>query len=152
MVRCCPTTGTPLPSRSERGGDKRKRYETTRSGRFTDVANRTVAYPRGLFRDATPLPGFQYHYKKLPAEMKEMMFQAKAPEALEVLARCLHSKDERVTAAQTILDCGYGRPAQTIDANPIQLYAEVPMKSESSGGMAKGCREIVAHWRCYRHR
>jgi hypothetical protein len=50
--------------------------------------------------------------------MKEM-FQAKAGEALEVLSRCLHSKDDRVAilAAQAILDRGYGKPVQAIDAN-----------------------------------
>ena len=32
---------------------------------------------------------------KLPAEMREM-FQAKAPEAFEVLTRCLQSDDDRV--------------------------------------------------------
>ena len=41
-----------------------------------------------------------------------------------------------MTAAQAILDRGYGRPAQTIDASitenePIKLFAEVPMKSKS---------------------
>jgi hypothetical protein len=36
-----------------------------------------------------------------------------------VLARCLQSNDERIgiVAAQSILDCGYGKPTQSIDAN-----------------------------------
>jgi hypothetical protein len=75
---------------------------------------------------------------KLPAEMKEM-FQAKAGDALEVLTRCLQSNDDRVAimAAQAILDRGYGRPHQSIDANvnadasPVR-YVEVPRKAASA--------------------
>jgi hypothetical protein len=34
--------------------------------RCSDVVNRTVTtHPRGLFRDETPVPGFQYHYIRL---------------------------------------------------------------------------------------
>jgi hypothetical protein len=60
---------------------------------------------------------------KLPAEMREM-FQAKAPEAFEVLTRHLHSPDPRIsiTAASAILDRAYGKPAQPIDANVTSRF------------------------------
>jgi hypothetical protein len=69
---------------------------------------------------------------KLPAEI-QALFQAKSEEALEVLTRCLQSDDDRIAmlAAQAILDRGYGKPAQTIDASitegdSVRFYAEVP--------------------------
>jgi len=69
---------------------------------------------------------------KLPAEIKEM-FQAKAPEAFEVLCRHLDAKDPRVAvaAATQILDRAYGRPVQQVDANineenSVRYIAEVP--------------------------
>jgi hypothetical protein len=69
---------------------------------------------------------------KLPTEVKEA-FQAKAPEALAVLVRCLESSDDRIAmlAAQAILDRGYGKPVQQVDANlnedsSVRYYAEVP--------------------------
>ena len=75
---------------------------------------------------------------KLPTEMKEM-FQAKASEAFAVLSKHLNSTDPRVavSAATQILDRAYGRPAQVIDASfseqePIHVFAEVPMKSETN--------------------
>lgn len=75
---------------------------------------------------------------KLPAEMREI-FQAKAPEAFEVLCKHLHASDPRVSvaAATQILDRAYGRPVQAIDANitedggPVRYYAELPKKAES---------------------
>ena len=61
------------------------------------------------------------------------MFQAKAPEAFEVLCKHLHAKDPRVSvaAATQILDRAYGRPVQSIDANinedgNVRYIAEVP--------------------------
>ncbi len=61
------------------------------------------------------------------------MFQARSQEALEVLTRCLQSDDERIAmmAAQAILDRGYGKPVQSIDANisedgGVRFYAELP--------------------------
>ena len=67
------------------------------------------------------------------------MFQAKAGEALEVLTRCLRSDDDRIAmmAAQAILDRGYGKPAQTIDASitegdSVHFYAEVPKTAAST--------------------
>ena len=83
---------------------------------------------------------------ELPADIREA-FKAKAPEALEVLERGLQSDDERIAmqAAQAILDRGYGKPAQTIDANinegggPIRYYAELPEKAESVDAWAKFC-------------
>ena len=69
---------------------------------------------------------------KLPAEMREI-FQAKAPEAFEVLCKHLNAKDPRVAvaAATQILDRAYGRPVQQVDANinedsNVRYYAEVP--------------------------
>jgi hypothetical protein len=73
---------------------------------------------------------------KLPAEMREI-FQAKAPEAFEVLCKHLHSTDPRISAAAAtqILDRAYGRPIQSIDASisedPVR-YVEVPRKSASA--------------------
>jgi hypothetical protein len=75
---------------------------------------------------------------KLPADIREA-FKARAPEALEVLTRCLHSDDDRIAmmAAQAILDRAYGKPHQTqsIDANISEgsvRYVEVPRKAESA--------------------
>jgi hypothetical protein len=69
--------------------------------------------------------------------MREM-FRAKAPQALEVLTRCLQSDDDRIAmmAAQAILDRGYGRPVQSIDANinddPVRYIVELPKKSATT--------------------
>jgi hypothetical protein len=74
---------------------------------------------------------------KLPAEMREM-FQAKAPEAFEVLCKHLHATDPRVSvsAATQILDRAYGRPVQSIDANinddPVRYIVELPKKSATT--------------------
>jgi hypothetical protein len=70
------------------------------------------------------------------------MFQARSQEALEVLTRCLQSDDERIAivAAQAILDRGYGKPTQLIDASitedggPIRYYAELPRKADTAAG------------------
>ena len=65
--------------------------------------------------------------------MKEM-FQAKAPEAFEVLCKHLHASDPRVSvsAATQILDRAYGRPVQSIDVSEdgptVRYIAEVPEK------------------------
>jgi Family of unknown function (DUF5681) len=72
---------------------------------------------------------------KLPAEMREI-FQAKAPEAFEVLCRHLHATDPRVAlaAATQILDRAYGRPVQSIDASISEgaiRFVEIPRKAES---------------------
>jgi Family of unknown function (DUF5681) len=77
------------------------------------MANRN---DKGNFRKgASGNPGGR---PKLPAEIREM-FQARSQEALEVLTRCLQSDDERIAraAAQAILDRGYGRPTQSIEAS-----------------------------------
>src|SRR6476659_7431097 len=87
---------------------------------------------------------------KLPADIREA-FKAKAPQALEVLTRCLQSGDDRIAmmAAQAILDRGYGKPMQSIDANinddPVRYIVELPKKSANDEGMAgkhqaRGCR------------
>jgi hypothetical protein len=54
-----------------------------------------------------------------------------------VLTRCLQSDDDRVAmmAAQAILDRGYGKPVQQVDANINEgsvRYVEVPRKAESA--------------------
>ena len=72
-----------------------------------------------------------------PADIREA-FKAKAPAALEVLTRCLQSDDDRVAmmAAQAILDRGYGKPTQSIDANisedRVRYIAEVPVKAATT--------------------
>ena len=74
---------------------------------------------------------------KLPAEIRAL-FQARSEEALEVLTRCLQSGDDRIAmlAAQAILDRGYGRPVQSIDANisedRVRYIAEVPVKAATT--------------------
>jgi hypothetical protein len=84
---------------------------------------------------------------KLPAEMREM-FQAKAPEAFEVLCRHLDSKDPRVAvaAATQILDRAYGRPVQSIDANineegSVRYIAEVPRKAATTEEWLESIRQ-----------
>ena len=73
----------------------------------------------------------------LPADIREA-FKAKAPQALEVLTRCLQSGDDRIAmmAAQAILDRGYGKPTQSIDANindnPVRYIVELPKKSATT--------------------
>ena len=65
------------------------------------------------------------------------MFQAKAPEAFEVLCKHLHAKDPRVSvaAATQILDRAYGRPVQAIDTNitednsAVRVYVPKPCKT-----------------------
>jgi hypothetical protein len=80
---------------------------------------------------------------KLPAEMREI-FQAKAPEAFEVLCKHLHASEPRIAlaAATQILDRAYGRPVQSIDANitddPIRVY--VPQKAASTEEWLEGIR------------
>ena len=92
---------------------------------------------------------------KLPAEMREM-FQAKSQEALDVLIRCLQSGDDRVAmmAAQAILDRGYGKPMQSIDADvtedggSVRYYVEIPEKAQrrSNGWRASGGRAPSVRW------
>ena len=55
---------------------------------------------------------------KLPEELKEA-FKALAPKALETLADVMANSDrdsDRVKAAEVILDRGYGKATQPIDA------------------------------------
>jgi len=48
-------------------------HETTRRGRSSNVANPTVPpTPRGLFRDETPVPGFQHQYNRPEAHAEPM--------------------------------------------------------------------------------
>ena len=55
-----------------------------------------------------------------------------------MLTRCLQSDDDRVAmmAAQAILDRGYGKPTQSIDANinddPVRYIVELPEKSATT--------------------
>ena len=56
---------------------------------------------------------------KIPDELKEA-FKALAPKALEVLQEIMIQGDknaDRVKAAEVILDRGWGKPLQQIDAN-----------------------------------
>ena len=80
---------------------------------------------------------------KLPADIREA-FKAKAPEALEVLTRCLQSDDDRIAmmAAQAILDRGYGKPTQSIDARTGwpdgSLYRRDASQGREHRGLAQG--------------
>jgi hypothetical protein len=49
-------------------------------------------------------------------------------EALNVIAHCLRSADEkiRLMAASLMLDRGYGKPEQRVDAEVTHRFAEVP--------------------------
>jgi hypothetical protein len=82
---------------------------------------------------------------KLPADIREA-FKARAPQALEVLTRCLQSNDDRVAmmAAQAILDRGYGKPAQSIDAkiseDRVRYIVELPEKSATTEEWLEGIR------------
>ena len=55
-----------------------------------------------------------------------------------MLNRCLQSDDDRIAmmAAQAILDRGYGKPMQSIDANinddPVRYIVELPEKSATT--------------------
>ena len=89
---------------------------------------------------------------KLPTEIREC-FRAKAPEALQVLTRCLQSVDDRIAmmAAQAILDRGYGKPTQWIDADisedgggPVRYYAEVPKPCSSTEEWVRDVEEYLA--------
>jgi len=88
----------------------------------------------GFHRGESGNPGGR---PRLPADIREA-FKAKAPQALEVLTRCLQSDDDRIAmmAAQAILDRGYGRPTQSIDANinddPVRYIVELPKKSATT--------------------
>jgi hypothetical protein len=87
---------------------------------------------------------------KLPAEMREI-FQAKAPEAFEVLCKHLHATDPRVSvaAATQILDRAYGRPVQSIDANINEdggtvRYVEVPRKAANAAEWLQSVPDTLA--------
>ena len=70
---------------------------------------------------------------KLPTEMREM-FQAKAPEAFEVLTQASTRQRPKGFGfcGQAILDRAYGRPVQSIDVREdgptVRYIAEVPEK------------------------
>ena len=82
---------------------------------------------------------------KLPADIRSA-FKAKAPQALEVLTRCLQSEDDRIAmlAAQAILDRGYGRPTQSIDVREdgptVHYYAEMPEKCATTAEWLESIR------------
>ena len=54
---------------------------------------------------------------KMPAELKEAM-QGLAEDAIRVLREAMQSDDQRarIVAAAHVLDRGYGKPAQTVNA------------------------------------
>jgi acyl carrier protein phosphodiesterase len=51
-----------------------------------------------------------------------------APQALDVVAKALHSKDERtrLVAATIILERGYGKPLVQVEAQTVHRFAQVP--------------------------
>ena len=63
-----------------------------------------------------------------------------------MLIRCLQSDDDRIAimAAQAILDRGYGKPTQSIDANindnPVRYIVELPQKSATTQEWLEGIR------------
>ena len=95
---------------------------------------------------------------KLPADIREA-FKAKAPEALEVLTRCLQSDDDRIAmmAAQAILDRGYGKPTQSIDVREdgptVRYIAEMPVKDETTEEWLKGnaATSLSTDEQCFHH-
>ena len=90
---------------------------------------------------------------KLPADIREA-FKAKAPEALEVLTRCLQSGDDRIAmmAAQAILDRGYGKPTQSMmPAMMARRFAITPrcprsLQRRRNGWRASGGRMPGERW------
>jgi hypothetical protein len=66
--------------------------------------------------------------KPIPEDVKEMA-RALAPEAIQTLGEIMLDKEapppSRVAAATTLLDRGYGRPAQTINANVSRTIVDV---------------------------
>ena len=93
--------------------------------------------------------------RHLPWEVpvpRRLLFRikAKAPEALEVLTRCLQSGDDRIAmmAAQAILDRGYGRPTQSIDVREdgptVRYIAEMPVKDKTTEEWLKGNAAYLA--------
>ena len=86
--------------------------------------------------------------------MREM-FQAKAPEAFEVLCKHLHATDPRVSvsAATQILDRAYGRPVQSIDVSSrmARRFAITPrcprsVQRRRNGWKASGARMPGERW------
>lgn len=76
-----------------------------------------------------PLPGQLKEAKRLkphPARVVQEMFQLKAPQALQALEEALGDPKLKVTAANSILDRGYGKAVQQ-----VQLSAEIDGKMKS---------------------
>jgi hypothetical protein len=70
-----------------------------------------------------------------------------APEALEVIARCMRDKDARVRlmAANIMLERGYGKPQQQVDAEVVHKFARVPEVMEQSEWLARRGRPLLTH-------
>jgi hypothetical protein len=70
-----------------------------------------------------------------------MAARAYAPQAIEVIARCLQSKDERIAlmAASIMLDRGFGKPEITADVGVTHkfAYAIVPEPMEKAEWLAR---------------
>jgi hypothetical protein len=58
----------------------------------------------------------------------QMAARAHCPEAIEVIAECMRSTDERVRlmAANIMLERGYGKPKEHVDAETVHRFAVVP--------------------------
>jgi hypothetical protein len=68
------------------------------------------------------------------------------PEALEVVAKCLSSKDEKVRllAAEIMLNRGYGKPLVTVDANTTHAFVVAPeVMSEADWLRTRGNPQLL---------
>lgn len=75
---------------------------------------------------------------KLPEELREA-FQAVCPEALEVLAAIMRNKyarnNDRIRAAEIILERGYGKAPQSIDlAAAGEMLVQLSTEAMERGG------------------
>ena len=64
--------------------------------------------------------------------------RAYCEEAIEVIAGCMRSKDERVAliAANIMLERGYGKPEQKADVTAMHRFAIVPQTMERDAWLA----------------
>jgi hypothetical protein len=80
--------------------------------------------------------------RSIPADVRELC-QSRAKDAIETLATVMMDKEAppaaRVAAANAILDRGYGKPAQTINANvsrSVTDLSDAELIAIAAGGSA----------------